>query len=295
MKALQLPACPTKVLKERKRTFTTGLIALVATLNVVLLLVCFFAILYRTRRSRQQASSTLAFQNQFLQLSYRELFQATNGFSTANLIGKGGYGSVYKGFLNSSEQIVTMKVLNLHDQGANKSFVAECKALKNIRHQNLVKIITSCSTIDFQGNDFKALVFEIMENGKQQEPKKLYFVQRLNIAIDVASTMDYLHNHCEMTFIHCDLKSSDILLDGDLCAHQPPEYLIINNQVQLGLEEHLAMLPQYGMGGEVSTQGDMYSYGVLLLEIFTGKRPTNNMFMGNVNLHSYIKYVFQSK
>ncbi|KAL7182456.1 hypothetical protein ACSBR1_041210 [Camellia fascicularis] len=95
----------------------------------------------------------------------RELFQATNGFSTANLIGKGGYGSVYKGFLNSSEQIVTMKVLNLHDQGANKSFVAECKALKNIRHQNLVKIITSCSTIDFQGNDFKALVFEIMENG----------------------------------------------------------------------------------------------------------------------------------
>ncbi|GMP95372.1 hypothetical protein CsSME_00044447 [Camellia sinensis var. sinensis] len=230
IKALQLPACPTKVLKERKRTFTPGLIALVATLSVVLLLVCFLAILYRTKMSRQQASSTLAFQNQFLQLSYRELFQATHGFSAANLIGKGGYGSVYKGFLNSGEQIVTVKVLNLHEHGANKSFLAECEALKNIRHRNLVKIITSCSTIDFRGNDFKALVFEFMENGsleswlhssllKQQEPKKLNFVQRLNIAIDVASAMDYLHNHCEMTFIHCDLKSSNILIDGDLCAH----------------------------------------------------------------------------
>ncbi|XP_028052826.1 putative receptor-like protein kinase At3g47110 [Camellia sinensis] len=165
IKALQLPACLTKVLKERKRTFTPRVIALVATLSVVLLLVCFLAILYQTRRSRQQASSTLAFQNQFLQLFYRELFQATNGFSAANLIGKGGCGSVYKGFLNSGEQIFAVKVLNLHEHGATKSFVVECEALKNIRHRNLVKIITSCSTIDFRGNDFKALVFEFMENG----------------------------------------------------------------------------------------------------------------------------------
>ncbi|KAL7164765.1 hypothetical protein ACSBR2_040631 [Camellia fascicularis] len=312
IKALQLPACPTKVLKERKLTFTPGLIALVATLSGVLLLVCFLAILYRTRRSRQQASSTLAFQNQFLQLSYRELFQATNGFSTANLIGKGGYGFVYKGFLNSSEQIVAVKVLNLHDHGANKSFVAECEALKNIRHRNLVKIITSCSTIDFRGNDFKALVFEFMENGsleswlhssllEQQEPKKLNFVQRLNIAIDVASAMDYLHNHCEMTFIHCDLKSSNILLDCDLCAHVSDFGLAkiflattgISNHQQsssIGIRGTIGYVaPEYGMGGEVSTQGDMYSYGVVLLEMFTGKRPTNNMFTGNVNLHSYIK------
>ncbi|KAL7182438.1 hypothetical protein ACSBR1_041192 [Camellia fascicularis] len=241
IKALQLLACPTKVLKERKQTFTPRVIALVATLS----------------------------------------------------------------FLNSGEQIVTVKVLNLHEHGATKSFVAECEALKNIRHRNLVKIITSCSTIDFRGNDFKALVFEFMENGgleswlhssllEQQEPKKLNFVQRLNIAIDVASAMDYLHNHCEMTVIHCDLKPSNILLDGDLCAHVSDFGLAqiflattrISNYQQsssIGIRGTIGYVaPQYGMS-------DMYSYGVLPLEMFTGKRPTHNIFTDNVNLHSYIK------
>ncbi|KAL7182467.1 hypothetical protein ACSBR1_041214 [Camellia fascicularis] len=196
--------------------------------------------------------------------------KATNGFSPSNLIGEGGYGSVYKEILNSDEQIIAVKVLKLHERGANKSFVTECEALKNIRHRNLVKIITACSSIDFKGNDFKALVFEFMENGslenwlhpsllEQHEPKNLNFVQRLNIAIDVECALDYLHHHCEMAFIHCDLKPSNVLLD------------------------------EYGMGEEVSTQGDMYSYGVLLLEMFTGKGPTSNMFTSNVNLHSYVK------
>ncbi|KAL7182358.1 hypothetical protein ACSBR1_041127 [Camellia fascicularis] len=313
IKALQLPACPTKVLKERKRTFTPGLIALVATLSVVLLLVCFLAILYLIRRrSRQQVNLALPLKNQYPQLSYGELFQATNGFSPSNLIGEGGYGYVYKGIFNSSEQIVVVKVLNLYECGVNKSFVTECEALKNIRHRNFVKIITSYSSIDFRGNDFKPLVFEFMENGsleswlhsslsKQQEPKNLNFVQRLNIAIDVASAIDYLHNHCEMTFIHCDLKPSNILLDGDLCAHVSEFGLAKIFSATIGISNHQQsssigirgtigyVALEYGMGEEVSTQGDMYNYRVLLLEMFTGKRPTNNMFTGNVNLHNYVK------
>ncbi|CAL5395198.1 unnamed protein product [Camellia sinensis] len=187
-------------------------------------------ILYGNRRSRQQVNLASQLKNQYPQLSYGELFQATSGFSAANLIGKGGHGYVYKGILNSVEQIFAVKVLNLHECGAHKSFVTECEALKNIRHRNLVKIITACSSIDFKGNDFKALVFEFMENRslenwlhpsllEQHEPKNLNFVQRLNIAIDVACALDYLHHHCEMAFIHCDLKPSNILLDGDLCAH----------------------------------------------------------------------------
>ena len=82
------------------------------------------------------------------------------------LIGTGGFSSVYKGILDQEEaNQVAVKVLNLRQKGASKSFIAECKALRNIRHRNLVKIITCCSSMDYKGNEFKALVFEYMSNG----------------------------------------------------------------------------------------------------------------------------------
>ncbi|THF94965.1 hypothetical protein TEA_024785 [Camellia sinensis var. sinensis] len=312
IKLLQLPTCPTQVFNKRKQLFNHRVIVLIVTLTIVLLSLCILAIIYRNKRSKQQVKLASPLQNQYLQLSFGELFQATNGFSPSNLIGEGGYGSVYKGILNSNEQIIAVKVLKLHKCGANKSFVTECEALKNIRHRNLVKTITACSSIDFKGNDFKALVFEFMENGslenwlhpsllEQHEPKNLNFVQRLNIAIDVACALDYLHHHCEMAFIHCDLKPSNILLDGDLCAHVSDFGLakifsatngisIHQQSSSIGIRGTIGYVaPEYGMGGEVSTQSDMYSYGVLLLEMFTGKKPTSNMFIGNVNLHSYVK------
>jgi len=121
-----------------------------------------------------------------------------------------------------------VKVFNLLQKGASKSFVAECVALINIRHRNLVKILTACCSIDIQGNDFKALVYEFMINGSLEEwlhpvhtykPRNLNLMQRLNIAIDVARVLDYLHNDCEMPIVHCDLKPSNVLLGGDMTAH----------------------------------------------------------------------------
>ena len=98
-------------------------------------------------------------------VSYESLLKATGGFSSANLIGAGSFGSVYKGILDPDQTVVAVKVLFLHQRGALKSFMAECEALRNIRHRNLVKIKTACSSSDFQGNDFKALVYEFMHNG----------------------------------------------------------------------------------------------------------------------------------
>ncbi|KAL7164774.1 hypothetical protein ACSBR2_040639 [Camellia fascicularis] len=169
-----------------------------------------------------------------------------------------------------------------------------------------LRIITACSSIDFKGNNFKALVFEFMEN-VLHEPKNLNFVQRLNIAIDVACALDYLHHHCEMAFIHCDLKPSNILLDGDLCAHVSDFGLAKIFSATNGISSHQQsssigirgtigyVAPEYGMGEEASTQGDMYGYGVLLLEMLIGKGPTSNMFTGNVNLHSYVKMCLLEK
>ncbi|KAK9747933.1 hypothetical protein RND81_02G024600 [Saponaria officinalis] len=111
----------------------------------------------------------------------------------------------------------------LQQQGATKSFIAECKALRNTRHRNLVKIITVCSSTDFQRNDFKALVYEFMPKGNLDrwlhETGHLTLLQRMDIAIDVAHALNYLHYENETPIVHCDLKPSNILLDEDMVAH----------------------------------------------------------------------------
>ena len=101
------------------------------------------------------------------------------------MIGVGSYGSVYKGILDQDGIAIAVKVFNLPRRGASKSFMSECKALRKIRHRNLVKVLSACSSLDFQGNDFKALVFELMSKGNldgwlhpktiEDEPKGLLF------------------------------------------------------------------------------------------------------------------------
>ncbi|XP_058224535.1 probable LRR receptor-like serine/threonine-protein kinase At3g47570 [Rhododendron vialii] len=289
-------------------------------LFIVVILLCVVTITFRIRRSRREISSALPFQREYPKLSYAELHQATNGFSFDNLIGKGKYGSVLKGILDSTGQTIAVKVLKLQERGGNRSFQAECEALKNIRHRNLVKIITSCSSIDFKCNDFKALVFEFMENGsldnwlypeclhEQRGTASLNLIQRLNIAIDVASALDYLHYHCEVAIIHRDLKPSNVLLDGDFCAHVSvfglakillPTTCESNNQQQSsstaigGTIGYVA--PEYGTGEEISTQSDMHSYGVLLLEMLIEKRPTDCMFNDTLSLSGYKKRFLPDK
>ena len=81
------------------------------------------------------------------------------------MIGLGSFGSIYKGVLSRNGAVVAIKVLNLQQQGALKSFINECNALRDIRHRNLLKVISVCSSVDHEGNDFKSLIFEFMCNG----------------------------------------------------------------------------------------------------------------------------------
>jgi serine/threonine protein kinase len=160
------------------------------------------------------------------------LARATDSFTSENLIGVGSFGAVYKGRMEiSGEQVeVAVEVLNLQQAGASRSFDAECEVLRCIRHRNLVKVITVCSSIDSRGSEFKALVFEFLPNGnldqwlrknleENNEPKVLDLIERLQIAVDVASALEYLHHHKPFPIIHCDLKPSNIILDDDMVAH----------------------------------------------------------------------------
>ncbi|MBA0730441.1 hypothetical protein Golax_025825, partial [Gossypium laxum] len=174
-------------------------------------------------RKKKEKQSTITYvESSLLQLSYQNILRATDGFSTKNLVGSGSFGSVYKGFLEASGAVVAVKVLHLLNRRASRSSLAKCEALKNIRQRNyLVKVLTAISGVNYQGNDFKALVYEFMENGSLEDwmhpfigmnelerARNLNFFQRVSVAIDVAHALKYLHHHCEEPIIHCDLKPS---------------------------------------------------------------------------------------
>uniref|UniRef100_A0A2C9V288 non-specific serine/threonine protein kinase n=1 Tax=Manihot esculenta TaxID=3983 RepID=A0A2C9V288_MANES len=308
---LQLPACP---IKEEKDRGPSIVIVLTTTISSFLFVViAAFLCLFYWQKSKNSPTSSTFTVDELSRISYGELLKATDRFSSENLIGQGSFGSVYKGTLDQQGKcFVAIKVLNLQQHGASKSFIAECKALKNIRHRNLVKILTYCSSIDFKGNDFKALVFNFMENGSLEiwlhpeengnnQTRKLNFLQRLYIAIDVASALHYLHDHCETPIVHCDLKPSNILLDSDMTAHvgdfglakllaESANSPSQSQTLSTGIKGTIGyMAPEYGVGSSVTTYGDVYSFGILLLEMFTGKRPTHDVFTDGLDLHNFVK------
>ncbi|KAM3697824.1 hypothetical protein ACB098_06G143000 [Castanea mollissima] len=311
---LQLPKCLINVMKPRK---SIGFKLAIVIISIVQFFLLFSSFLLWMKTSKKKSPSMVLTMKLLPYVSYKELYQATSGFSPSNLIGSGSFGSVYKGLIHPEERSIAVKVLNLQQKGASRSFMAECNVLRNIRHRNLVKILTCCSSMDYNGNQFKALVFEFMTNGSLDfwlhqgrdngnQSRNLSLLQRLNVAIDVASAIDYLHNHSMQPIIHCDLKPSNVLLDNDMVAHVSDfglaRLLPITNDSSrkqtstIGIKGSIGYIaPEYGMGGGASIEADAYSYGILLLEMFLGKRPTDDMFKDGLNLHNFAKMALPEK
>ncbi|KAG6729637.1 hypothetical protein I3842_01G039300 [Carya illinoinensis] len=290
-----VPPCPTIPTYQQSKMKS---ILLKCILPVIASIIIFIMLVYLLRRHRKSNMEIPTSLNalptlEHRMISYQELCQGTNNFCESNLLGVGGFGSVYKGIL-SDRTIVAVKVLSLQLSGAFKSFDTECKVLRTIRHRNLVKVITTCTNLEF-----RALVLEYMSNDNLE--KWLYshnycldLLQRINIMVDVASALDYLHHGQSKSILHCDLKPTNILLDEGMVAHVGDfgiaKILVENKDAThtktLGTIGYIA--PEYGFEGKVSIKTDVYSYGITLLEMITRKKPTDDMFIGGFTLRQLV-------
>eukprot|EP00250_Pteridium_aquilinum_P008793 c18212_g1_i1 orf=161-3385(+) len=239
-----------------------------------------------------------------------ELRAATNGFDSANVIGSSGLSVCFKGSVvaaQGSQQLVAIKRLNTgSDNGreARKSLVQELKTLCQIRHRNLVKTLGYCMD---EGE--VALVMEFMVNGNLDEhlhggSKSLCWEERLSIAADVAEGLVYLHHEYTQPIIHCDLKPGNILLGADMVAKISDfgiARLLNCNQTEdlfstsnfRGTFGYAA--PECAAGSRISTKADVYSYGVLLIEIVTGVKPTSPQLQERgISLHTWARGLLES-
>nr|ABN10014.1 Xa21-like protein [Triticum turgidum] len=307
------PACPYPVPDKPARHKLIHI--LVFTVAGAFILLC-VSIAIRRYISKSRGDARQGQENSpemFQRISYAELHLATDSFSVENLVGRGSFGSVYKGTFGSGANLSTaaVKVLDVQQQGATRSFISECNALKRIRHRKLVKVITVCDSLDHSGSQFKALVLEFIPNGSldkwlhpstEGEFLTPNLMQRLNIALDVAEALEYLHHHIDPPIVHCDVKPSNVLLDDDMVAHlgdfglskiiraEESRQSLADRSSSVGIKGTIGYLaPEYGMGTEISVEGDVYSYGVLLLEMLTRRRPTDPFFGDTTNLPKYVE------
>uniref|UniRef100_A0A0D6QWQ1 non-specific serine/threonine protein kinase n=1 Tax=Araucaria cunninghamii TaxID=56994 RepID=A0A0D6QWQ1_ARACU len=216
------------------------------------------------------------------QFTYTDILLATANFSDSCVVGRGGFGTVYKGKLRDGS-VVAVKKLQQKGPEGEREFLAEMQTLGSHEfHENLVPLRGCC----LFGTE-KLLVYDFMSNGsledwlyeKPGEPKQLDWPTRYKIALGAAKGLKILHHDCSPAVIHRDMKASNILLDEDFKPHVTDFGLA---RFMDGGETHVSTVvagtlgyvpPEYSQSWRATTKGDVYSFGVVLLELATGRRP----------------------
>ncbi|XP_054806530.1 receptor-like kinase TMK4 [Prosopis cineraria] len=220
-------------------------------------------------------------------ISIQVLRQVTDNFSEDNILGRGGFGVVYKGELHDGTKIAVkrMESVAMGSKGLNE-FQAEIAVLTKVRHRHLVALLGYC----INGNE-RLLVYEYMPQGtltqhlfewREKGCTPLTWKQRVAIALDVARGVEYLHSLAQQSFIHRDLKPSNILLGDDMRA-KVADFGLVKNAPdgKYSVETRLAgtfgyLAPEYAATGRVTTKVDVYAFGVVLMELITGRKALDD-------------------
>ncbi|KAJ6759462.1 SERINE-THREONINE/TYROSINE-PROTEIN KINASE CATALYTIC DOMAIN-CONTAINING PROTEIN-RELATED [Salix koriyanagi] len=214
--------------------------------------------------------------------SYDELARATDGFSNANLLGQGGFGYVHKGVLPNGKEVAVKQLKAGSGQG-EREFQAEVEIISRVHHKHLVSLVGYCIT-----GSHRLLVYEFVPNntlefhlhGKGRPT--MDWPARLKIALGSAKGLAYLHEDCHPKIIHRDIKASNILLDFKFEAKVADFGLAkmssdVNTHIStrvMGTFGYLA--PEYASSGKLTDKSDVFSFGVMLLELITGRRPVDS-------------------
>ncbi|KAK1583959.1 hypothetical protein Q3G72_028605 [Acer saccharum] len=254
------------------------IIAVVSTITGIFILVLVLCTVWKKTKNRGLESREEEEEVPLIDLS--TIAAATNNFSQANMIGKGGFGPVYKGNLSTGQEIAVKRLSNNSGQGVEE-FKSEVVLIGKLQHRNLVGLLGSC----IQGEE-RMLIYEYMPNKSlnyfifdDERSKFLSWRKRFDIIIGIARGLLYLHQDSKLQIIHRDLKASNILLDNDLNPKISDFGLArifrgddkeANTKRIVGTYGYMS--PEYATDGNFSLKSDVFSFGVLLLEIVSGKK-----------------------
>ncbi|KAI3520947.1 hypothetical protein L1887_10402 [Cichorium endivia] len=214
--------------------------------------------------------------------TYEELSEATDGFSGSNLLGEGGFGCVYKGFLTDGRE-VAVKQLKIGGGQGEREFRAEVEIISRVHHRHLVSLVGYCISehqrllvYQFVPND--TLHFHLHGAGRPV----MEWATRIRVAAGAARGLAYLHEDCHPRIIHRDIKSSNILLDDNFDA-QVADFGLA--KLAMDSNTHVTtrvmgtfgyMAPEYASSGKLTEKSDVFSFGVVLLELITGRKPVDS-------------------
>jgi len=242
---------------------------------------------FLNNKSKDALSINVAkFERPLLQLTLVDILHATNNFCKTNIIGDGGFGMVYKAMLPNGKMVAIKKLSQTKTQGHTK-FLAEMETLGKVKHKNLVPLLGYCSF-----GEEKLLIYEYMVNGnldlwlrkREDALEVLDWSKCFKIEMGSARGLAFLHHGFIPHIIHRDMKASNILLDGDF-EHKVAEFGLAGiisaceTHVSTNIAGTFGYIPlKYGKSCRSTTRADVYSFGVILLELLTRKEPTGPKF-----------------